>query len=152
TIVGLVIVVSIVSTTMRYSIARRKGLHWRSTIDADLAGGEAKVERHCATAALRAIMEEHRERAYFMRLEDGRTMFIGFWNPSGIQDLPEELKTYPLSEFEIARGPASGIILGVTFVGAPLTASITFDYRQGLGTPQLNVGDIAPVPWEEIQK
>ena len=58
-----------------------------------------------------------------LNLADGRTFFCN------------ECST----EFEIARGPASGIILGVTFVGAPLTASITFDYRQGLGTPQLNV-------------
>jgi hypothetical protein len=93
-----------------------------------------------------------------MRLDDGRVLFTGFWNPleddnpAGIQDMPPDLATYPTTSVEIARGPASGIILAVTFSGPSLPVSTTFDYRQGLKTPQLDVGEFAPVAWEDVIK
>ncbi len=158
TVLGLVVIVSAISTSMRYSVARRKQVHVKANVDTDVAGGEAEIESHCATAAFRAIMEEHRERAYFIRLEDGRVLFVGFWNPAdadnpaGIQDMPPDLATYPMANVEIVRGPASRILLGVTFSGPTLSVSTTFDYRQGLKTSQLDVGAFAPVPWEDVIK
>lgn len=138
---------------LRYSVARRQELEARAKIDADLAAGVAAIERHRATDAVRVILEEHRERAYFMRLEDGRAMFIGFWNPpesdnpAGIQDLPPDLETYPFREFEIVRGPVTRILLSVNFAGAPLAVSDTFER-----TPPLEVAQIVPVGWEELRK
>lgn len=152
-IAALSVVVGAISTARRYSVARRQELDAREKIDADLAAGVAAVERHRATDAVRVILEEHRERAYFMRLEDGRAMFIGYWNPpkddnpADIQDLPPDLETYPSREFEIVRGPRSRIPLAVSFVGAPLAVSDTLER-----TPPLDVGQIAPVGWENLRK
>lgn len=156
-VAGLAVLSGAVSTRLRYSAERRRQLARQATIDDDLAGGVASIQRHQATAAIRAILEEYRLRAYFMRLADGRVMFIGHWrspedeNPA-IQDLPEDLPAYPSSEFEIARGPSSGILLGVTFTGTPLTVETTFEHRPGLQAPSLGVGEVAPVAWDQVRK
>jgi hypothetical protein len=95
---------------------------------ADLAGGVAEVEQYHATNAIRAISPVNRERSYFMRLDDGRVMFVGYWNPpddEAVVDGPE-LGGFPAVEFEIARGPRSRIMLGVIGRGGHLAPAQTF--------------------------
>jgi hypothetical protein len=156
--IGLAIVIGAISTTMRYKVALRLARKRHVELASDLEGGVAALERHSVTAALRAIMEEHCERAYFLRVEDGRALFVGYWNPAeddnpaGITTMDPDLPTYPMTEIEIARAPNSGLILDVTFSGKPLAVETTFVHRQGMNTPSLNVGEFSPVPWEQIRQ
>lgn len=127
-------------------------------LEADLDEGVAEVERHEATDAIRAIMPEHRERAYFMRLKDGRGMFLGFWSPAPeesparIRHLPPDLPTYPTAEFEIVRAPRSRTSLGVVFRGPTLSGVKTIEYQEKDPELQLRAFEIVPVAWSEIPK
>lgn len=123
---------------------------------ADLEGGVAETERYRATDAIRAIGPVNRERCYFMRLDDGRVMFVGYWNPPDDDrdsDGPE-VGGFPAGEFEIARGPRSGIVLGVSGQGDTLTSSETFTLgRHVLEQGQLpEVGALIDMPWASISR
>jgi len=136
---------------------RRKGRELaprQEALRADLAGGIAEVERYRATGAIRAIGPVNRERCYFMRLDDGRVMFVGYWNPpDGDQDADNpEVEGFPAAEFEVARGPHSKIVLGVTGRGSVLKPSETFTLsrhrvEQGI-LPEC--GAVVDTPWELI--
>jgi hypothetical protein len=152
-VVGLVVITASISTALRYSIARRKELEEKSRIDADLAGGVAAVERYGVTHAVRAVLEEHGVLAYFLRLADGRTLYVGYWRPAEGDSpealrLPPESESFPSTEVEIARGPASGRCLGIAPGGTPLPPSTTFECRFRDAVPQ--PGDFIPQPWDSI--
>lgn len=128
----------------------------QDALRADLAGGVASVERYRATNAIRAIGPVNRERCYFMRLDDGRVMFVGYWNPpegdAGTEE--PEIGGFPAAEFEMARGPQSRIVLGVTGHGGFLTPSETFTLgHQVLKHGQLpESGTVVESSWEAIAK
>ena len=133
---------------------RRELAPRQAALREDLAGGVADVERRSATAALRAIGPARGERCYFMRLDDGRVMFVGYWNPRGgdaVEEAPE-VDGIPSTEFEIARSPRSGLVLGVSGRGDRLVPSATFTLGRRLveqgGLPEC--GALVDVPWESI--
>lgn len=132
--------------------ARRAPLE--AALRADLAGGVAEVERHAALEAIRATAPERGERAYFVRLADGRVLFVGYWNP-GDAGAPgtAEAGGFPSTVFELARGPASRLVLGVAGCGEPLAPSHAFELgRQALGSGRLpDVGAWVETPWSGIR-
>lgn len=123
---------------------------------ADLAGGVADVEQYRATHAIRAVGSVSRERCYFVRLADGRVMFVGYWNPPDDEAIAEgpELGGFPAAEFEIARGPRSRILLGVTGQGGHLAPSQTFtlgrDVIEGGQLPES--GTFIDSSWESLAR
>ncbi len=123
---------------------------------ADLAGGVAEIERYRATDAIRAIGPVNRERCYFLRLDDGRVMFVGYWNPpDGDPDATgPELGGFPAAEFEIARGPRSRMVLGVTGQGSVLTPSQTFTLGRRVVEQSLlpESGAIVDTSWAMLAK
>jgi len=100
----------------------------QEALRADLAGGVAEVEQYRATNAIRAIGPVTGERCYFVRLDDGRVMFVGFWNPPDGDPGTEEPEVggFPATEFEMAYGPRSRIVLDVIGRGSVLAPSETF--------------------------
>ena len=124
----------------------------------DLEGGVALVKRYRAKDAIRGILEEHRERIFFVRLEDDRIMCLGFWNPpeddnpAEIQGLPSESEGFPSTEFELARAPTSGILLSTRGSGQPLKPSTTFVVKQGWRYPEPPVDQFLELPWDDIIK
>lgn len=141
--IGLVLVTGTLSTAKRYKVAQRRDLQRHSEVAADLDAGVAALERHTVSAAHRAIMEESREHAYFLRVEDGRALFVGYWPPDEIS---------PTTAVEIARMPKSGVVLEVTFSGSPLEVESTFVHRQGMNRPALEIGEFATVAWEQLRR
>jgi hypothetical protein len=132
--------------------ARREPLE--AALRADLAGGIAVVERHAAVEAIRVIAPEHGERAYFVRLADGRVLFVGYWNPAGDDASGgAEAGGFPSTAFELARGPASRLLLGVAGRGEPLEPSQTFELgRRSLDSSRLpEVGEWVETPWTGIR-
>jgi hypothetical protein len=153
-IVVVTMTLAVPVTAIRLAFARAKEAAAQAKVDADLAGGVATVERVRATNALRAILLK-RERAYFLRLEDGRTLYVGYWNPPehdnpGALGHPPESEAFPSTEVEVARGPSSGVYLGAAPCGAPLPPSKTFECRFRDAAPQ--PGDVIPQPWESIPR
>jgi hypothetical protein len=123
---------------------------------ADLAGGVAEVEQYHATHAIRVFGPVSRERCYFVRLVDGRVMFVGYWNPPEDESAAEgpELGGFPAAEFEIARGPRSRIMLGVTGQGGHLAPSQTFTLgRHVIEGGQLpESGTFTDSSWESLAR
>jgi hypothetical protein len=132
--------------------ARREA--FEAALQADLTGGVAEVERHRAVDAIRAIAPERGERAYFVRLADGRVLFVGYWNPADddVSGTPET-GGFPSTAFEVARGPASRVVLGVAGCGEPLVVSQTFEVgRHVLDSGMLpEVGAWVETPWAAIR-
>lgn len=127
-----------------------------AALRADLGGDVATIERYRATDAIRAIGPVHRERCYFMRLDDGRVIFVGYWNPpgDGSDDERPEIGGFPAAEFDIARGPRSRLVLSVSGEGGILTPSERFTLgRNVLEQGQLpEVGAFVDMPWESIAR
>ncbi|MCC6611803.1 MAG: hypothetical protein IT515_19285 [Burkholderiales bacterium] len=156
TILGVVAVfafwTAIAARNHRRHRVRRAPLE--AMLHADLTGGVAEIERHRAVEAIRAIAPEHGERAYFVRLADDRVLFVGYWHPAG--DAPPgtlEAGNFPSTEFELARGPASRLVLGAIGCGEPLATSQSFelgrDMLEGEGLPE--AGGWVETPWAAIQ-
>jgi hypothetical protein len=123
-------------------------------MDADLAGGVARLRRYKASALMLAYSAERTERTYFVRLEDGRILFLAPWTPpgctvKGMEFRPDE-RGFPSREFEIASGPQSLLLLEVRGNGEPLRPEVEFDLAQGLR--RIRSGDVVDVSWEEIRK
>ncbi len=123
---------------------------------ADLASGVAEVEQYRATHVIRAIGPVNRERSYFVRLDDGRVMFVGYWNPPDDESGAEgpELGGFPAAEFEIARGPRSRMMLGVNGRGGALAPSQTFTLGQHAveGGQLPESGTVVDSSWESLTR
>jgi hypothetical protein len=121
---------------------------------ADLEDGVAQIERHRATGAIRAVGPVHGERCYFMRLDGGSVMFVGYWNPpdgeAGVQ--APESDGIPSTVFEIARGPRSKMVLSVIGKGDPLDPEETFTLSPRLVDQGVmpECGNIVDLPWESV--
>jgi len=133
---------------------RREFAPRQAELRADLAAGVAAVESRRATAAVRAIAPANGERCYFVRLDDGRVMFLGYWNPPAgdTGDRALEAGGFPATEFEIARAPRSGMALDVTARGSALEPLRTFTLRREVvekgELPES--GTIIDTPWESV--
>jgi len=125
-----------------------------AALAADLAGGVAEVERYAAVEAIGVTAPEHGERAYFMRLGDGRVLFVGYWNPpDGDAPNATDAGGFPSTEFELARGPASRLVFGAAACGQPLKPSQAFDLRRhAFDSPRLpDVGERVETSWSDIR-
>lgn len=133
----------------RTELAPRQAL-----LRADYEGGVADIERHRATEVIRASGPSGGERCYFARLDDGRVMLVGYWNPpddAGRAEGPED-GGFPAAEFEIARGPRSRMVLGVTGRGGFLAPSRTIAIARRVIDEGLlpESGTIVDTPWDAI--
>jgi hypothetical protein len=81
-------------------------------------------------------------------------MFVGYWNPPDDETVAEgpELGGFPAAEFEIARGPRSRIVLGVTGQGGNLAPSETFTLGRHVieGGLLPESGTIVDSSWESL--
>lgn len=156
-VIPLVLLAVFAVVMTAWALMMRRRPDGGSAIKADLDAGVADVERHEATDALRVVMEEHRERGYFMKLKDGRVLFVGFWspspddNPAKITHLPPDLPAYPCERFEIVRAPRSRILVAVRFLGATLPGVKTLEHA---GDPETDPqsGEIVATAWEDLPK
>jgi hypothetical protein len=137
-----------------YRCKRREIAPRQEALRADLAGGVAEIQGHRATAAIRAVGPVHGERCYFMRLDDGAVMFVGYWNPPDSDDGEEVpgADGMPSTQFEIARAPRSKLVLSVTGKGDALVPSQTFTLSRQLVDQEAlpECGDVVERPWESI--
>lgn len=130
--------------------ARRAPLE--AALHADLAEGAAAVEPCRAAAVIRVTRVEQGERAYFVRLVDGRVLFVGYWLPAdGAPPDGPEADGFPSTVFEVARGPRSGLLLGVVGSGAPLAPEDAFESGPHPPAPLPEVGAWVTTPWAEIR-
>jgi hypothetical protein len=129
----------------------------RKEIEQDLAGGVARIHRFRATDILLAYDGDRSNRTYFVRLDDGRILFLASWKPHRYEDkemsfLPDE-RGFPSAAFEIAAGPESLFILSVVGTGDYLRPQDEFELGDGpKSSPKLQSGSFVEGPWEEIRK
>jgi hypothetical protein len=131
----------------------------RTRIQADLTGGVARIHRFRATEVLMAWRDQHRERSYFVRLDDGRILFLGPWKFWGYDDpampsSPDE-HGFPSAEFEIAATPNDQLILDVVGRGDYLRPADEFELGDDPDlskSVRLQSAGFIDVPWEKIRK
>jgi hypothetical protein len=154
---GTIVVAWIV--TVAFGQAQRRTRASRSSdnrmaMDDDLAGGLARIHRYRATALALGYSAQRTERAYFVRLDDGRILYLAPWTPpmcdvAGMAFRPDE-RGFPSREFEIVRGPQSQLLLEVRGSGEPLVPELEFDLAPSLR--RIRSGDFVNVPWEDLRK
>ncbi|HXY53241.1 MAG TPA: hypothetical protein VEM40_01070 [Nitrospirota bacterium] len=143
---------SIITACLVYSIHSYNKLRFRISLtlyEKDLADGVAEVTRFRVTRAIRVKEFEGEDGGYYLHLEDGRTLFL---RGGYLCDL-EEAEKFPCSEFDIVRGPKSGLILDLVCSGPYLPSQRTIVL---FGQPELKElltdGDIVAIPWEKIDR
>ncbi len=131
----------------------------RKRIKADLAGGVARIHRFRATEVLMAYRDERRERTYFVRLDDGRILFLGPWNFWGYSEpemtLAPDAHGFPSGDFEIAATPNDQLILDVVGRGDYLRPVDEFELGDDPDlskSSRLQSAGFIDVPWEKIRK
>lgn len=118
-----------------YLVASRwtGGRAFRATVRADLREGLAAVRRVSALEAIEVAEREDEGHAYFLRMEDGRTMlFAGQY----LETLREQ--GFPWRLFEIVEAPHSHVFFGIEPLGEPLTPvflrpPFSWEERKALG-------------------
>jgi hypothetical protein len=132
----------------------------KKLVQQDLTEGVARIHRFRATEVLLAFADERRERHYFVRLDDGRVLFLGPWRPlgcktQGLSFVPDE-KGFPSATFEIAATPNYLLILDVVGTGDFLRPVDEFELSEdadpGNNRCRLEAGNFVKTPWEEIRK
>ena len=131
----------------------------RKRIQADLAGGVASLHRFRAAEVMLAYRDERRERTYFVRLDDGRVLFLGPWTFWGytappMTCVPDE-HGFPSGEFEIAATPNDLLILDVVGRGDYLRPVDEFELGDDPDlskASRLQSAGFIDVPWEKVKK
>ena len=131
----------------------------RKRIQSDLDGGVAHLHRFRATDVMMAYRDERKERTYFVRLDDGRVLFLGPWKFWGYHD-PElsfdpDSHGFPSSDFEIAATPNDLLILDVVGRGDFLRPSDEFelgDEPELSNSVRLHSAGFIDVPWEKVKE
>lgn len=131
----------------------------RKRIHADLDGGVARIHRFRATDVMMAYRDQRRERTYFVRLDDGRILFLSSWKYWGYDELgmpssPDE-HGFPSVEFEISATPNDQLILDVVGRGDFLRPVDEFelgDEPELSSSVRLQSAGFIDVPWEKIRK
>ena len=121
------------------------------TIRKDLEGGKAEVRRYEVTDAIRVEEFEDEGTGFYLRLKDGRTLFLVGQH---FYELEDE-KKFPCTTFEIAETPNAKWPLGFTCTGAYFPPSL----RRG-PFPESEVksgrtpcdGDLLEVDFESLKK
>ena len=132
----------------------------KKLLQQDLSEGVARIHRFRATEILLAHLDNRRERNYFVRLEDGRVLFLGDWRPTGckvqgLNTMPDE-KGFPSTTFEIAATPNYLLILDVVGTGDFLRPVDEFELNEDElpsdERSRLEAGTFVKVPWEDLRK
>jgi hypothetical protein len=132
----------------------------KKLIQEDLSEGIARIHRFRATDVIVAHADGRRERNYFVRLDDGRVLYLGPWCPPGgkipgMTFLPDE-KGFPSTTFEIAATPNDLLILDVVGTGEYLRPVDEFELNEEdepSGDPsRLEAGSFVKVAWEDLRK
>jgi len=131
----------------------------RKRIQEDLAGGVARIHRFRAAEVMLAYRNERRERTYFVRLDDGRVLFLGPWTFWGYTDpqmtlVPDE-HGFPSGVFEIAATPNDQLILDVVGRGDYLRPSDELELGDDPDlskASRLESAGFIDVPWEKVRK
>ena len=132
----------------------------KKVVQQDLAEGIARIHRFRATDVMLAWADERRDRHYFVRLDDGRVLFLGPWRPmeckvEGMTFLPDE-KGFPSATFEIAATPNYLLILDVVGTGDFLRPVDEFELNEdedpGNNRCRLEAGSFVKTPWEDLRK
>jgi hypothetical protein len=111
----------------------------------DLTGGVAGVERLRAIDAMEVEEDEDLGVGYFLRLDDDRVLFL---KGQYLQEL-----TFPAMEFDLSRGPNSGVVLGIACLGPYLLPTRTIppftrsEYREGRVPED---GQMIEASWEDV--
>jgi len=132
---------------------RRELAPRQAALRADLEGGVAHTEPYRAIEVIRATARVNGERCYFVRLDDGRVMLVGYWNPPDDAEAEgPEVGGFPAAEFEVARGPRSRIALGVAGRGEFLAPSRAIRLAPRVVDEGLlpESGTVIETPWEAI--
>ena len=131
----------------------------RKRIQSDLEGGIARIHRFRATDVMMAYRDRRAERTYFVRLDDGRILFLGPWKFWGYDDpemtlVPDE-HGFPSGEFEIAATPGDQLILDVVGRGDFLRPVDEFELGDDPDlskASRLQSTGFIDVPWETVKK
>ena len=94
---------------------------WVAEIERDLAGGVASVTTARVTDAVRVQEAEDEGSSYYLRLDDGRVLFI---SGQYLYELEEEGR-FPNTRLTVVRAPSTRIVFDVTCDGSPLPPSAT---------------------------
>lgn len=133
---------------------RRELAPRQALLRSDLEGGVADVEAYRAAEFIRASGPAGGTRCYFVRLDDGRAMLVGYWNPPDAAARGEgpEVGGFPAAEFEIARAPRSRVVLGVIGRGDFLAPSRSITLARRVVDEDLlpENGTIVQTAWEAI--
>ena len=133
---------------------RRELAPRQAMLRADLEGGVADVEVYRGTEVIRASAPASGTRCYFVRLDDGRVMLVGYWNPpdDDTQVKGPEIGGFPAAEFEIARAPRSRAVLGVIGRSDFLAPSSVITLARSVVDESLlpENGTTVETPWEAI--
>ena len=131
----------------------------RKRIREDLAGGIARIHRFRATDVQMAYRNQRAERTYFVRLDDGRILFLGPWKFWGYDDpemtLVPDAHGFPSAEFEIAATPHEQLILDVVGRGDYLRPVDEFELGDDPDlskASRLQSTGFIDVPWEKVKK
>ena len=88
----------------------------RADYAADLAGGRATTETFDATDAIAVAELEDEGAAYYLRLADGRVLFLG-------GQYLDKRADFPCTRFAVTRAPRSRIVLALECAGTRLEPS-----------------------------
>jgi hypothetical protein len=151
---ALIWIIIVMSGMVQRRARAARSTDTRKAMEADLAGGVARIDRYKATGLMLAYFAQRSERTYFVRLEDQRVLFLAPWTPpgcdvKGMEFRPDE-RGFPSREFEIATGPLSMLLLEVRGTGELLRPEVEFDMAQGLR--RIRSGDFVKIAWEDIRK
>jgi hypothetical protein len=151
---GLIWIIMVTSGMVQRRRRAARSTDSLKSMEADLAGGVARLERFKASALMLAYSAQRTERTYFVRIENDKVLFLAPWTPpgcdvKGMEFRPDE-RGFPSREFEIATGPQSLLLLEVRGTGELLRPEVEFDLAQGLR--RIRSGDFVKIPWEEIRK
>jgi hypothetical protein len=152
--VGLIWIIIVTSGMVQRRVRAARSTDSRMAVEADLAGGVARIHRYKASALMLAYSAQRTERTYFVRLEDQRILFLAPWTPpgcdlKGMEFRPDE-RGFPSREFEVATGPASLLLLEVRGTGELLRPEAEFDMAQGLR--RIRSGDFVKIAWEDVRR
>lgn len=122
----------------------------RERLARDLAGGQASVTTYEAVDALRVEELEDEGSAYYLKLADGRVLFL---SGQYLYD-DEEEGTFPCRRFTLERAPESRLLLGLIPAGPPLPPSGSLpaftpeQHRAGLVPAD---GDVLALDFERLR-
>jgi hypothetical protein len=126
---------------------RARGDGMAEELRRDLAAGLARVVRYRVREALAIEDTEDGRSLYLLHLEDGSVAFLA----GAYLDEAESEGAFPTAVVDVARAPASGLVLQLAGSGAPVpvVARLT-ELPEALRHLDLEDGARVPVAWEAL--